>query len=243
MKQRKGEADSMTAATLLSCSSSSRDFWHLLFIFSGEYDGYGRVDVAVETNAAKFTQFREHCAAEGVAPLKAYNDLMWQKRREWASDREWSIDYPAFDPPTDVTGFVVIQVMLEQYREFFSSWSYGNHGSHFGVVNGCLLASDIICACADDSKVHSKQLVDECNLFRADVMEDRYCVPVAVKDQVKDYLTLSEHYSLPKVELSDNDIICTNDHKTEEVNSAKISDKWKQQQEVYSRFGLIVKIW
>ena len=71
---------------------------------------------------------------------------MWQKRREWASDREWSIDYPAFDPPTDVTGFVVIHVMLEHYREHFSSGSYGYHGSHFGVVNGCLLASDIICA-------------------------------------------------------------------------------------------------
>eukprot|EP00985_Skeletonema_marinoi_P030527 scaffold32459_cov127-Skeletonema_marinoi.AAC.2 len=41
-------------------------------------------------------------------------------------------------------------------------------------------------------------------------MEDRYCVPATVKDQVKDYLTLSEHYSLPKVELSDNDI-CTTD--------------------------------
>ena len=64
MKQRKGEADSMTAATLLSCYSCSRDFWHLLFVISGEYDGYGRVDVAVETNAAKFTQFREHCALQ-----------------------------------------------------------------------------------------------------------------------------------------------------------------------------------
>jgi len=169
---------------------------------------------------------------------------MRQKHSEWAADHSGAdrVYHPVFDPPTEVTGFVVIQVMLEQYREFSSSWSYGNHGSHFGVVNGCLLASDIICACADDSKVHSQQLVDECNLFRADVMEDRYCVPAAVKDQVKDYLTLSEHYSLPKVELSDNDI-CTNDHKTDEVNSAKISDKWKQQQEVYSRFGLIVKIW
>lgn len=156
---------------------------------------------------------------------------MRQKHSEWAADRGWSPDYPIFSPPTDDTGFVVIQVLLEQYREYFSSWAYGNKGSHFGVVNGCLLASDIICAYADENKVHSKQEEDECNYFRAITAqheENRYCVPVNVKDQVEDYLTFSDILSLPKVKLSDNDI-CTTDRKTDEVISAKDSDKWKQQ--------------
>ena len=209
----------------------------------GSYDCYGRVCVflADDTNdeqVALFKKFKTKCESSNISLVAG-----WDGKNDKLKGNELPHD----------TGGRVIDVNLEQFEQFFGHWHMGNVGSHFTVVEGSLLASDIWCAgdedqCDDLEKMTINQKVSHISKASLggihallggsfgdfdDEDSCRNCVPKDIK--VRKYLMKSELEALPKAKIPTE-----KEKKRKNVTlNEKDARKWEETKELsYARVGI-----
>lgn len=211
-----------------------------------EYDGYGRTKVFVVTNPGMFEKFQEQCASDGVSLIAGYEERWRENMKEEDKGKQTPL-------PLDVGG-AIIEVQLEQFRDYFHTWHGGLGGNYiatsYTIVRGTPLSSVIYC-CGDKDKIEAAKKEGkiakkwECESDEEDDYspDERYCVPNGV--EVREYILKSELDGFPKVELDlskSKQFNCTT-NTSEDVGpdyfqTIETSDVWKYQKEQLIASGM-----
>jgi len=222
-----------------------------------EYDGYGRTKVFVVTNPSMFEKFQEKCASDGVSLIAGYEERWRENMKE--EDKDKLGDGVKTPLPLDVGG-AIIEVQLEQFSDYFSTWHGGLGGSYLGrsynIIRGTPLSSVIYC-CGDKDKIEAAkkegkiakkwECEDEGDDYKrvlGGIMsneddyspDERYCVPDGVK--VRDYIFKSELDGFPKVELDLSKSTRSASLGPVYWKMIEASDVWKHQKEQLIASGM-----
>lgn len=211
-----------------------------------EYDGYGRAQVFVVTDPDMFEKFQESCKSDGVSLIAGYTrrwgeNAQAQPEEDKGKNVSSSIERKFPPLPLDVGG-AIVEVQLEQFRDYFSSWHGGYLGYGYTITRGTPLSSVIYC-CGDKDKIEAAKKEGkiakkwECEDDEEDEYspDERYCVPTGVK--VRDYIFKSELVGFQKVEL---DLSKSTRGATipDYFKTIEASDTWKHQKEQLIACGM-----
>lgn len=199
-----------------------------------EYDSYGRAQVFVVTNPDMFEKFQQSCKSDGVSLIAGYT-RRWGENAQAQPEDNGSVERKFPPLPLDVGGEIV-EVQLEQFRDYFSSWHGGYLGYGYTITRGTPLSSEIYC-CGDKDKIEAAKKEGkiakkwECEDDEEDdyIPDERYCVPNGVK--VREYIFKSELAGFPKVQLDLSKSTRSASLGPDYWQTIEASDVWKHQKD------------